>query len=122
MYMKALKKFLLGVTALTMALGLMACGGGENDSSSQAGSSETESSSEVESLEDAESSENEVDEGMTEIVNAAYALASGEAMEGDYTLTGVITKLDSYNNPTIVVNGLYLSYYARTCLQYSNRY
>ncbi len=104
--MKALKKFLLGVTALTMALGLMACGGGENDSSSQAGSSETESSSEVESLEDAESSENEVDEGMTEIVNAAYALASGEAMEGEYTLTGVITKLDSYNNPTIVVNGL----------------
>ena len=106
MYMKALKKFLLGVTALTMALGLMACGGGENDSSSQAGSSEIESSSEVESLEDAESSENEVDEGMTEIVNAAYALASGEAMEGEYTLTGVITKLDSYNNPTIVVNGL----------------
>ena len=103
--MKALKKFLLGVTALTMALGLVACGSSSAENSSEE-SSLIESSSIEESSEEVASSETEIDEGMTEIVNAAYALASGEAMEGTYKLTGVISKLDSYNNPTIIVNGL----------------
>ena len=39
-----------------------------------------------------------------EILEAAYDLGVGETL-GQYTLTGVITALDSYNNPTIVVNG-----------------
>lgn len=38
-----------------------------------------------------------------EILDAAYALSSGGKLDGTYTLTGVITALDSYNNPTIVV-------------------
>ncbi|MGM9632082.1 MAG: endonuclease I family protein [Eubacteriales bacterium] len=38
-----------------------------------------------------------------EILDAAYGLASGASLDGEYTLTGVITALDSYNNPTIVV-------------------
>ena len=42
----------------------------------------------------------------TEIVNALYALSSGESLTGSYTLTGVITKVDSYTNPTIVVDGM----------------
>ena len=113
--MKALKKFLLGATALTMALGLVACGGSSAENSSEESSliessSEIESSVEESSSETAESSEEtsseEVDNGMTAIVDAAYALASGETMEGTYKLTGVISKLDNYNNPTIIVNGL----------------
>ena len=46
-----------------------------------------------------------------EIVDAAWALASGETLEGTYTLTGVITELGTYNasysdiNVTIVVEG-----------------
>lgn len=40
-----------------------------------------------------------------EILDAAYDLSSGQSLDGTYTLTGVITKLDSYNNPTIVVDG-----------------
>ena len=39
-----------------------------------------------------------------EILEAAYALGKGETL-GQFTLTGVITALDSYNNPTIVVDG-----------------
>ena len=41
-----------------------------------------------------------------EIVNALYALADGESLTGPFTVTGVITALDSYNNPTIVVEGM----------------
>lgn len=40
-----------------------------------------------------------------EILNALYGLADGETLTGSYTLTGKITELDSYNNPTIVVEG-----------------
>ncbi|MBQ7830932.1 MAG: hypothetical protein IJ393_02515, partial [Clostridia bacterium] len=46
-----------------------------------------------------------------EIVDAAWALASGAALEGSYTLTGVITELGTYNtsykdiNVTFVVEG-----------------
>lgn len=40
-----------------------------------------------------------------EILNALYALADGESLSGEFTLTGTITALDSYNNPTIVVEG-----------------
>lgn len=39
------------------------------------------------------------------ILNKLYALADGETATGDFTLTGKITALDSYNNPTIVVEG-----------------
>ena len=39
------------------------------------------------------------------ILNALYALADGESVTGTFTLTGKITALDSYNNPTIVVEG-----------------
>ncbi len=38
-----------------------------------------------------------------EILDAAYALGVGETMTGPFTLTGVITALDKYNNPTMVV-------------------
>lgn len=38
-----------------------------------------------------------------EILDAAYALSAGQYLDGTYTLTGKITKLDSYKNPTIVV-------------------
>ena len=59
--------------------------------------------------------ENTGNEGNTEttmtqedIVNAAYALASGAAMEGKYTLTGVITKVKTYydaayKNVTVII-------------------
>ena len=40
-----------------------------------------------------------------EILNALYGLADGEALTGSYTITGTITALDNYNNPTIVVEG-----------------
>ncbi len=40
-----------------------------------------------------------------EILNALYALADGETLEGSFTLTGKITALDNFNNPTIVVEG-----------------
>ena len=48
-----------------------------------------------------------VEDAMTaeEILNALYGLADGEALTGSYTITGTITALDSYNNPTIVVEG-----------------
>ena len=39
------------------------------------------------------------------ILNALYALADGESLTGSFTLTGEITALDKYNNPTIVVEG-----------------
>ena len=41
-----------------------------------------------------------------EIVNALYALADNESMTGPFTVTGVITALDTYNNPTIVVENM----------------
>ena len=40
-----------------------------------------------------------------EILTALYGLADGESLTGPFTLTGKITELDSYNNPTIVVEG-----------------
>lgn len=40
-----------------------------------------------------------------DILNTLYALADGETATGTYTLTGEITALDSWNNPTIVVEG-----------------
>ncbi len=39
------------------------------------------------------------------ILNALYALSDGESVTGEFVLTGKITALDSYNNPTIVVEG-----------------
>ena len=39
------------------------------------------------------------------ILNQLYALADGEQAIGSFTLTGKITALDNYNNPTIVVEG-----------------
>jgi len=40
-----------------------------------------------------------------EILNALYALEDGEALNGSFTITGTITALDNYKNPTIVVEG-----------------
>ena len=40
-----------------------------------------------------------------EILNTLYGLADGESVTGEFTLTGKITALDNYNNPTIVVEG-----------------
>ena len=40
-----------------------------------------------------------------EILNALYALSDGETLAGEFTLTGKITNLDDWNNPTIVVEG-----------------
>ena len=40
-----------------------------------------------------------------EILNALYALSDGETLAGSFSLTGEITALDSYNNPTIVIEG-----------------
>ncbi len=39
------------------------------------------------------------------ILNQLYGLADGEQAIGSFTLTGKITALDNYNNPTIVVEG-----------------
>ena len=39
------------------------------------------------------------------ILEKLYGLADGESASGSFTLTGKITALDSYNNPTIVVAG-----------------
>lgn len=39
------------------------------------------------------------------ILSKLYALADGETATGDFTLTGKITELDSFKNPTIVVEG-----------------
>jgi len=52
--------------------------------------------------------ETDVDPAMVAIVNAAYALASGESMTTSSTLTGVITKIDTpyssqYNNVSVVI-------------------
>ncbi len=40
-----------------------------------------------------------------EVLNALYGLADGSSLEGSFTLTGKITSLDNWNNPTIVVEG-----------------
>ena len=37
------------------------------------------------------------------IINALYALSDNQSITGPFTLTGVITELDDWNNPTIVV-------------------
>ena len=47
----------------------------------------------------------ETDSAAEAILNQLYALADGEQVDGEFTLTGKITALDSYNNPTIVVEG-----------------
>ena len=39
------------------------------------------------------------------ILDQLYALADGESAVGEFTLTGKITALDNYKNPTIVVEG-----------------
>ena len=39
------------------------------------------------------------------ILDALYALKDGESLSGSFTLTGKITALDNYKNPTIVVEG-----------------
>ena len=39
------------------------------------------------------------------VLDQLYALADGESATGNFQLTGKITALDSYNNPTIVVEG-----------------
>ena len=39
------------------------------------------------------------------ILDQLYGLADGEQAVGEFTLTGKITALDNYNNPTIVVEG-----------------
>ena len=41
-----------------------------------------------------------------QILNDLYALSSGSSLQGSFTLTGVITALDNYNNPTIVVGNM----------------
>lgn len=62
---------------------------------------------EVDTPEDTNAPEVEPDDAMTveEILNALYALNDGESLTGTYTITGTITALDSYSNPTIVVEG-----------------
>ncbi|MBP3422902.1 MAG: hypothetical protein J6K86_03970, partial [Clostridia bacterium] len=52
-----------------------------------------------------EGGEDETPTTPEEILNALYALADGESLTGEFTLTGKITALDNYNNPTIVVEG-----------------
>ena len=44
-------------------------------------------------------------ESAEEILKALYALADGESLTGPFTITGKITALDNYSNPTIVVEG-----------------
>ena len=44
-------------------------------------------------------------EGPAAILNQLYALADNEQVTGEFTLTGKITALDNYSNPTIVVDG-----------------
>ena len=39
------------------------------------------------------------------ILKALYALADGESLTGPFTITGKITEIDSWSNPTIVVEG-----------------
>ncbi|MBQ9151565.1 MAG: discoidin domain-containing protein [Clostridia bacterium] len=57
-----------------------------------------------------EKTDNQPEEPMTpeEIVDAAYGLADGESLEGTYTLTGVITSIDTpysnqYGNITVTI-------------------
>ena len=57
----------------------------------------------AETLEPDDGAEN-VDDA-TAILNQLYGLGNNESVSGSFTLTGVITELDSYGNPTIVVNG-----------------
>ena len=47
----------------------------------------------------------EADDDAKAILEQLYALADGESATGNFQLTGKITELDSYNNPTIVVEG-----------------
>lgn len=64
------------------------------------------SSGRIESYEVGEAPElPEAPTGAEAILNALYALQDGETMTGEFTLTGKITALDNYNNPTIVVEG-----------------
>ncbi len=116
--MKACKKLLLGLTALMLAFGFVACDGGADSSSSEVGGSLNSSSDESSILDDSsvedsspEDSGEEIDEAAVAIVDAAWALTENEKMEGTYTLTGTITELGAYNasygdiNVTIVVAG-----------------
>ena len=56
-------------------------------------------------VEDSSSAPETPDDAAT-ILNQLYALKDGESASGSYTVTGVITALDNYNNPTIVVDGI----------------
>lgn len=47
----------------------------------------------------------EADDDAKAILDQLYALADGESASGNFKLTGKITALDSYGNPTIVVEG-----------------
>ena len=47
----------------------------------------------------------EAEDDAKAILDQLYALADGESASGNFKLTGKITALDSYNNPTIVVEG-----------------
>ena len=47
----------------------------------------------------------EADNDAKKILDQLYGLADGESASGNFVLTGKITALDSYNNPTIVVEG-----------------
>ena len=69
--------------------------GGEYVPTPKPDTSESSSSSEDSSTPDDEMTP-------AEIVDAAYQLSIGETL-GEYTLTGVITEVDSWTNPTIVV-------------------
>ena len=52
-----------------------------------------------------ESDKVETSNDAKEILDKLYALADGEQATGSFTITGKITSLDSYGNPTIVVEG-----------------
>ena len=47
----------------------------------------------------------EVPSDVKGILDTLYGLADGESVTGTFTITGKITALDNYNNPTIVVEG-----------------
>ncbi len=47
----------------------------------------------------------EAESDAKKILDQLYGLADNESVSGNFTLTGTITALDSYNNPTIVVEG-----------------
>ena len=69
--------------------------------------SDSSSSSSSSSIEDSsvDSSSEENTDSVKDILDALYALKDGASVTGEFTLTGKITSLDGYHNPTIVVEG-----------------